>query len=244
MPAVATAAMTLRMRMSSTLVVLSILSLAGMLYMVPKSLRLLKLNKIPYQFEWLIQSFTINALLELYTIAAYTGIIIQRPEHFHLVLWTTNICYLYYMLFMTKYTTRECEVPLRVWTLITHIIFGATMFYIIMDIFIIRQGGMEYHSQNYNMYNAIYDTKFFIFLVEAIVSVAYTIFTFRKYKYKKTVFYNKILIQFLLLAFITTYLFPSVLFQVYFIVHKVLFTIVLVLTYWNVFYENGRFLNE
>ena len=228
---------------SSLLVVIAWVVLTSMSLFFPRSLNLLKLNKIPYQFEWLIQSLTSIAAFQVYTILNYTGLIIQKPEHYYILLWMTSLGYLYHLLFMTKYTTRAQELPLRVYTLVSHIVFGWTMFFIIIDIFIIRNGGIEYQSQNYNIYNIIYDAKSVIFIIEIIASILYTFYTLTSYKYRISVIIQKVLVQFGIITFVIVYSYIQF-FYVYVLVYDALAFALIIATYYNVFVENGRFLTD
>ena len=231
------------MIISSLLVIAACVIIASMSLFFPRSLKLLKMGRIPYQFEWLIQSLTSIVAFQVYTILCYSGFLIRKPEHFYILLWMTSLGYLYHLLFMTKYTTRSQELPLRFYTLISHIVFGWTMFFIIVDIFIIRNGGLEYHSQNYNVYNIIYDAKSVIFIVEILASIIYTFYTLTAYKYRVSVIIQKVLVQFGIIMFVIVYSWIQF-FYVYALMYDALALALIIATYYNVFIENGRFLTD
>lgn len=221
---------------------ISVLGLCFSRYYIPKTIKIINKNTMPYHLEWLAQSLICFLIINLYNIIFITKIVDLRPEYIKVLHWSVYISLLYFNLFTTKFITKKCEFVTRIYTLVTQLVFGMVAVYAIMEIFMSRMGPM-YVPQNENAYTFIYNFRPIMFFMHFILSVVYCIYTCVKQKYKKSVIFIKISVLFVTASFLLSY-FISSLFPIFFIIYEIFTFICMQLTRRNVLTEGGRFLND
>jgi hypothetical protein len=223
-------------------IIASFIELFFSLFFIPRVIFIIRSNKMPYQLEWLSQSLICFVTIQAYNLLTCLGIIKMRPEYYDVLHWLVYISFMYFMLFTTKYGTNHIEKAMRLFILVSHLIFGLVTMFIVMDIFVNRMGP-NYSLQSHNLYSFIYSLKNYTFLFEFTSALILNVFSMKRLPYKKTVLWTKFILQISLGLFLMSYYVVG-LFPMFFLTYELAITICIILTMTNVFKEKGRFLND
>lgn len=211
-------------------------------YFVPKTIKIINKNTMPYHLEWLAQSLICFLIVNAYNLIFAANIVNMRPEYIKVLHWLVYISLIYFSLFTTKFVTKKCETSARLYTLFSQLIFGLVAIYAIIEVFISRMDSM-YTPQNENVYTFIYGFKDCLFIIQLLASIIFCAYTIKKLKYRKSVLSIKIIIVLITAIFLVSY-YITALFPIFFIIYEISTFICIQLTKYNVMNEGGRFLDD